>query len=99
MVAISNDTSLEEGETALLACVGTGTEISWSINGQTVVNTSRVTIYEEEVVQGSRTFKQSFLQLCTLEISDTGIYTCEVTNGQITANATVTLDVARMLKQ
>ena len=96
MVALSNDTSLVEGETVLLACVGSSridVDISWSLNGQTVQNSSLVTIYEEEVVQGSRTFKQSFLQLCSLELSDAGDYTCEVTNGQTTDNATLTLDV------
>ena len=98
VVAISNSSSLVEGETALLVCVGYSridVEISWSLNGQTLQNSSLVTIYEEEVVRSSRTFKQSFLQLCSLELSDAGDYTCEVTNGQTTDNATITLDVLR----
>ena len=96
VVAISNSTSLVEGETALLVCVGYSridVDISWSLNGQTVQNSSLVTIYEEEIVQGSRTFTKSFLQLCSLELSDAGEYTCEVTNGQTTDNATLIIDV------
>ena len=97
-MALSNNTSLVEGETALLVCVGYSridVEISWSLNGQTVQNSSLVTIYEEEVVRGSRTFTKSFLQLCSMELSDAGDYTCEVTNGQTTDNATIALDVLR----
>ena len=99
-MAISNSTSLFERETALLVCVGYSridVDISWSLNGQTVQNSSLVTIYEEETVRGSRTFTKSFLQLCSVELSDAGDYTCEVTNGQTTDNATATLDVLSRL--
>ena len=96
---ISNNTSLVEGETALLACVGysvSGVDISWSFNGQTVQNNSLVTIFEEEVQRGSKIFKKSFLQLCGVVLSDAGGYTCVVSNifGEIMAtNFTVQLMV------
>ena len=82
----------------MLVCVGYSridVDISWSLNGQTVQNSTLVTINEVEVVRDSRTFKQSFLQLCNLALSDAGDYTCEVTNGQTTDNATIALDVLR----
>ena len=84
------------GDTAFLVCVGYGqptVEISWTLNGEVVMNNSLVTIYEEEVSQGGRLFKQLFLELCSLELSDSGIYTCTVSNGQTVANSTTQLSV------
>ena len=97
MVLVSNDTTLTVGETAILACVSYSSgdeEITWSLNGQTVINSSLHTIYEEEVTQGGKVFKQSFLQLCGLTVSDAGGYTCLVREGQSTDNATITLNVS-----
>ena len=81
VVAISNDTTLNVGETALLACAGYGsptTEINWSFNGVTVMNSSLVTVYFGEIVNGGRLFNVSFLQLCNLGNSDAGTYTCTI---------------------
>ena len=78
---ISNDTSLTVGETALLTCVGYGQsdgQITWNKDGEDVMNSSLVSVYEEEVTLGGRQFKQSFLELCIFEISVAGIYTCTV---------------------
>ena len=94
VVVISNDTTLNAGETALLACVGFGepdVEISWSFNGAPVANTSLITIMEEDFVDGERSFKQSFLKICSLSTSNAGGYTCIASNGQEIANATTQL--------
>ena len=96
MVAISNDTSLLEGETALLACVGYSeddVEVTWTRNGATVVNSSVVFTYQEETVQRGRVLRLSFLQLCSVEVADSGVYTCVVSNGQAAVNFSVHLDV------
>ena len=96
VVVISNDTTLRTGDTAVLACMGFGepdVEISWSFNGATVVNTSLITIYQENVVQGERLFKQSILQICNLSESDAGGYTCIASDGFTTANTTTQLTV------
>ena len=96
VVVISNDTALRRGEIALLACVGFGEpdiEIIWSFNGAPVVNTSLITIYEEYVVQGEKIYKQSFLQICSLVEEDTGGYTCIVSDGFTTTNASTILIV------
>ena len=90
---ISNDTALRTGETALLACVGFGEEISWSFNGAPVVNTSLITICEEDVAQGERIFKQSFLHIRSLGEGDAGGYTCIISDGFTTTNATTQLTV------
>ena len=96
VLVISNDTALRTGETALLACAGFGepeVEISWSFKGAPVVNTSLITIYEEDVVQGERIFKHSLLQICSLVAADAGGYTCIASDGFTTANATTQLAV------
>ena len=93
---ISNHTSLSEGETALLACVGYGlpsVEITWMRGGQTISNSSLVSISEEDVVQGERLFKQSFLQICSVEMADAGAYTCVVSNGESSVNSSTQLSV------
>lgn len=97
IVLISADTYLSTGDTAILVCVTSGQaneEIEWIHNDQSVLNSSLVTIYEEEVIQGGRLFRQSFLQLCSLSESNTGDYTCVVSNGQTTASNTVQLTVS-----
>jgi hypothetical protein len=85
--------SLQTGEIASLACVsfgGADVEILWSFNGTIVGNTSRIAIYE---VQGERIFKQSFLQICGLVEIDAGDYTCSISDGFVTANATIQLSL------
>ena len=97
LVAVSNHTTLSEGETTLLACVGFGlpsAEITWIHKGRVLMNSSLVSISEEDVVQGGKLFKQSILQLCSVEISDSGSYICVVSNGLSDANHTVDLLVA-----
>ena len=97
LVAISNDTSLIVGDTALLVCVGYGqpnVEISWTLNGKVVTNDSLVAFYEEVVSQGGRLFRQSFLELCSLAVANSGVYTCTVTNGRTMVNATIQLSVS-----
>ena len=85
------------GDTAFLVCVGYGqpnVEISWTLNGEVVTNDSLVAFYEEVVSQGGRLFKQSFLELCSLAVANSGVYTCTVTNGRTMVNATTQLSVS-----
>ena len=96
LVIISNDTSLLVGDTALLVCVGYGIpdlDITWSVDGTVIHNSSIAIINEGEVIRGGKLFKQSFLQLCSLAISNSGIYSCSVNNGATVINATTQLSV------
>ena len=97
LLVISNDTSALVGNSALLACVGIGVpsvEITWSLNGASITNSSIVTISEEEITRGETVFKQSFLELCSLSISNSGVYACSVSNGgQTMVNDTTQLYV------
>ena len=94
-MVLSNDTILNEGEFVLLTCVGYGlpyvAEINWTLNGKEVRNSSLVSIYKLGLPYGG--FEQSFLQLCAVGRPDSGVYTCTVSNGSITASATTRLDV------
>ena len=97
LVAVSNHTSLSAGETVLLACVGFGLpsiEISWIYNSQAITNTSLISIYEVDVEEDGKVFRQSILQICAVEISDSGIYICLVSNGISEVNYTVNVDVS-----
>ena len=97
IVGISTDTISDVGQTTLFTCVGFGepdAEISWSFNGAPVANTSLVTSYEEDTIRGGRNFKQSFLQLCSLTVSDAGVYTCTARNGLTIVDATTQLSGA-----
>ena len=96
MAAISNDTSLNVGETAVLICVGYGQPsvgITWTKYGQIISNSSLVSVYEEDLAQGGRVFKQSFLQLCSLQMENSGSYVCSVSNGLSTVNSSLELSV------
>ena len=96
LIVISNNISLTVGDTALLTCVGYGqydVDITWSRNGEVITNTSLATVYEQQMTRGGRLYENSFLDLCSLEISDTGSYTCSVSSGQLSTNATIQLSV------
>ena len=83
----------------MLICVGYGlpnVDITWSRDGQIISNSSLVSIYEEDLAQGGRVFRQSFLQLCSLQMADSGNYTCAVSNGISSLTSTVDLSVLGM---
>jgi len=96
-VAISNSTTVESGQATVLVCVGYGgaadVNITWSYEGQTISNDSLRTVMEETLEQGGRTFKHSYLQLCSVQASQSGNYTCSVSNGVTTQTSDVTLSV------
>ena len=96
LVIISNDTLLFAGETALLGCVGYGLPsvlITWLRDGRSISNSSLVSISEEDVVQGDRMFKQSFLQICNIAMADAGVYTCIVSNSETSVNSSIFVSV------
>ena len=97
MVIMSNHSSVAKGEAALLACVGQGfpsVEVAWMHNGQTVITSSLISITEEDVTDGERLFKQSFLKICSVETADIGEYTCIVRNNEVSINSSTQLTLA-----
>ena len=93
---LSRDVYLNVGETAVLTCIhfgGPDGNIGWRFNGAPLTNTSLITVFNEEIVQGTGHYKQSFLQLCSIAMSSAGSYTCVVNNRLGTNTATTQLVV------
>ena len=94
IAAISDDTTVGGGGTAVLACLGVGeldVEIGWSFNGAPIRNTSVSVLYEEEYLRGGRIYKHSFVELCGISTSAFGEYTCTIRNSRRSASSTVQL--------
>ena len=99
VVLLSSNSSLKEGQSTVLTCVGFGepdVELSWSFNGTPVVNTSLTTVIDGSNVHREVLYRQSFLQLCAPATSDTD-YTCIANNGHANATAVTQVRVTRKL--
>ena len=93
------DYTIDESATMVAVCVGTGfpvPSISWSLNGFTLENDSRVSIYEEVIVESGITFVQSFLEVCSVGFMDAGLYQCTVANRLVNASSNFTLTINRV---
>lgn len=62
-------------------------------NGQQLTNSSLVTLTEESTSYIGLNFKQSYLQLCSVDLADSGSYTCVIGDGLATVNSGVYLNV------
>ena len=97
-MGISNATYVEAGQSAILVCIGYGSEaalsVSWNRGDQTISNGTYETIYEEWIEVGGRTYLQSFLQLCNVQLTEAGNYTCMVTDGVSSTSSDVIVTVA-----
>lgn len=84
----------------MLVCVAYGepyVEFTWTHSGfeEMNSNSSRISIYEEDNLEEGILFRQSFLQLCSVQLGDAGAYTCSVTNGRnLTYSATTQLTIS-----
>ena len=71
--------------------------ISWTLDGSPLVNTTRVTVYEEVLEEAEMTLVQSFLEVCSVDTDvDAGLYQCIVTNRIVNASADFTLTINRV---
>ena len=81
----------------LATCSGTGFQqpsITWTHNGQPLKNNSRITIYENATEEdGGLTFVFSMLEVCSVRVSDDGLYECIVANRFVSDSANFTLTV------
>ena len=95
------DYTIDESVTMAAVCVGTGfpqPSISWSLDGSPRENSSKVTIYEEVIEESGLTFIQSFLEVCSVDFMDAGVYQCTVANevASVSSNFTLTVNSARI---
>ena len=94
MISPGNSTVVE-GSTLLLTCVGFGEptpSVTWSTGGVQLSNNSRITIYEELVTENGVDFVQSILEICSTEEADGGQYSCTV--GNALGNASVNFELS-----
>ena len=98
LMAISSDAAIQQRDTALLQCVGYSSaatvSITWTFNNQPVANSALVTIYEQQI--GILNARQSLLQFCSASISQSGVYTCTVSDGQVSIQNTTRLTISGM---
>ena len=90
------DYTIDESATMVAVCVGTGfpqPTISWTLDGSPLQNSSRVSIYEEVMEESGITFVQSFLEVCSVNFMDAGLYECTVANRLVNASSNFTLTV------
>ena len=93
------DYTIDESATMVAVCVGTGfpvPSILWSLDGSPLENNSRVSIYEEVMVESGITFVQSFLEVCSVGFMDAGLYQCTVANRLVNASSNFTLTINRI---
>lgn len=91
LVAISDTAYMFPGETTVHACVGWGLsniDITWEFNGQPIMNSTLVNTSEVVYSHVRRQFKQSYLQICSINNSNVGEYKCIVNSPMVTIEAT-----------
>ncbi len=93
---ISNETSVYEGNSTELVCrvfyqSDVNIVITWLRAGVPVQNLSENVIIEQDMIQGSRQFRTSFLQICS--VLKSAVYTCSVSNGTGTEEGSVVLNI------
>ena len=95
VVISPGNSTVVEGSTLLLTCVGFGEptpSVTWSTGGVQLSNNSRITIYEELVTENGVDFVQSILEICSAEEADGGQYSCTV--GNALSNVSVNFELS-----
>ena len=84
IVIVPEDTRALEGNTLILTCVGYGEptpEVTWIRNGTELTNTSRVSIFVDEIEEQGVSFTVATLEICSLDAEeDSGTYYCQASN-------------------
>ena len=89
-IAPQESTRIQTGRTAQFTCVASGypsPEFSWTMDGDQLANGSQVTIFTDVVSEGGVLFVVSILELCSVTVDDSGMYSCIAanTNGNVSA--------------
>ena len=88
--------NIDAGTSSVLTCLAYGDPlptIAWTRDGGDLTNSTRITIFDEVVSEGTATFVKSTLQICSANESDTGHYTCLATGETSTDAASFVLQV------
>ena len=82
--------------TVVFTCVSYGvpfSDITWSRDGVVLENGTNINVYDAVVNASGIPFVKSVLELCSVDIGETGIYTCTANNGIQSDNITAQLAV------
>ena len=99
MVAPTDSLEVDAGTTVTYICVGFDEDeppnILWQFNDTLLSNDTSVlvTVYDSEVVGNGLTFTQSILELCSVEVENTGEYSCTASNSRGSNSSSFTLNV------
>ena len=95
MVISPVNSSVEAGSTVILTCVGYGdpaVSVTWNMEDVQLDNNSQITIYEELVTENGIVLVQSNLVICSVDETDSGQYSCVVSN--VLGNTSVNFDLS-----
>lgn len=88
---------VEIGDTVSYVCVGYGKDVStnilWKFGDTVLTNNSFVGIYENLIMVNNQTFTLSTLELCSIELEASGMYSCTANNSVDSESFTFTLNV------
>ena len=79
----------------MFTCVARGVptpSFTWNRDGRILSNDSRISMYEELLVENGLTFIQSILEVCSVSQEDAGEYSC--TAGNIAGSETAVFEVS-----
>ena len=96
VVIAPGNSEFNEGSTIIATCVAYGLpepSVTWSHDGNQLVNNSPVTIYEELLNEGDVIFVKSAIEICGVEVADSGDYSCLVANDNGTDTVTFNLNI------
>lgn len=97
------DIEVSEGNTVLLTCVARGApspEVFWTFNGVIVSNyTNETSVYSEDLYISGERFVSSVLEICSVDETDMGEYTCVARQGERNVSVTFDLDVVDIGKR
>ena len=72
-----------EGDTVTLACTASGMpypDFQWYKDGELLMNQTLTSIYNEQFENNGGLFTTSILELCSVEVDDSGTYSCQAVN-------------------
>lgn len=88
---------MDAGTTVNYVCVGFGrdepTTILWRFGNEHLANDTLVAIYETQLVEDNHVFTRSILELCSVKIKDTGVYSCTAVNSRGSNSSSFILNV------
>ncbi|CAI8042984.1 Hemicentin-1 [Geodia barretti] len=90
------NTEVAAGNTAIFTCVGLSEpppNITWTFEGEAIANDSRTSVYSLELEENGVVFTVSLLELCGVDLEESGTYSCVATGGMANTTAYFQLNV------